>query len=218
MGAILVARPKQDPEIMRAKILDVAEELFSKKGYDETAVSDIVSEMGVAQGTFYYYFPSKEDCLDGMVGRILENDYRRIEEEIERTDVHAPAKLLMAYDIRIQRRVEHRVMDYLHLEENAKLFYKIARKRFTDFLPLFTRLVEEGVAEGHFSTDHPEATAAGILLLNDMVEMMDRTPESFGIRPDIIGPLQEQIERVLGAERGTLDGFTDLWEGLQEEQ
>ena len=46
-----MARPKKDPEIMRNRILDVAEDLFSKKGFDETAISDIVGEMGVAQGT-----------------------------------------------------------------------------------------------------------------------------------------------------------------------
>lgn len=213
-----MARPKKDPEIMRGRILDVAEELFSKKGYDETAVSDIVAAMDVAQGTFYYYFPSKEECLDAMVGRILEADFRTVEAVVEREDIHAPAKLLMVYDIRIRRRVEHRVLDYLHLEDNAKLHYKIYRKRYNDFLPLFTQLVGEGVEEGAFHTDHPEATAAGIMLLNEMVEMMDRTPESFGIRPDIIGPLQEQIERLLGAETGTLEGFADLWEGLHEEQ
>lgn len=203
---------------MRGRILDVAEELFSKSGYDETAVSDIVAEMGVAQGTFYYYFESKEECLDAMVGRILAQDFATLEEVLDSPDLDAPAKLLRAYEIRIRRRVEHRVLDYLHLEQNAKLHYKIYRQRYTDFLPLFTRLVEEGVAEGAFHTEHPEATAAGIMLLSEMVEMLDRTPETFGIRPDIIEPLQEQVERLLGAEAGTLDGFADLWEGLHEEQ
>jgi AcrR family transcriptional regulator len=213
-----MARPKKDPEIMRAKILDVAEGLFSKRGYDETAVSDIVSAMGVAQGTFYYYFQSKEECLDAMVGRILEADFRTVEGVLDREDIDVTSKLLMVYEIRIRRRVEHRVLDYLHLEQNAKLHYKIYRKRYSDFLPLFTRLVEEGVEAGAFRTDHPEATAAGIMLLNEMVEMLDRTPETFGIRPDIIGPLQEQIERLLGAEEGALEGFADLWDGLHEEQ
>ena len=213
-----MARPKQDPEIRRQQILDVAEELFSKKGYDETAVSDIVDAMGVAQGTFYYYFGSKEDCLDALVTRIIEADYGRMEEVIDRDDIEAPAKLLMVYEIRIRRRIQHRVLDYLHLEDNAKLHYKISRNRFVDLLPLMTRLVEEGVGERHFRTDHPEATAAGVLLLTEMVEMLDRTPETFGIRPDIVAPLQEQIERVLGAGPGTLDGFSSLWEGLHEEQ
>ncbi|UCC93352.1 MAG: TetR/AcrR family transcriptional regulator [Thermoplasmata archaeon] len=213
-----MARPKKDPEIMRGRILDVAEGLFSKRGYDETAVSDIVAEMGVAQGTFYYYFQSKDECLDALVGRILEADYRTVEGVLDRDDFSAPSKLLMVYQIRINRRVEHRVLDYLHLEQNAKLHYKIYRKRYNDFLPLYTRLVEDGVEEGVFDTDHPEATAAGIMLLNEMVEMLDRTPETFGIRPDIIGPLQQQIERLLGAEEGTLEGFAGLWEGLHEEQ
>ena len=213
-----MARPKKDPEIMRGRILDVAEELFSKGGYDETAVSDIVAGLGVAQGTFYYYFESKEACLDALVERILDAERETLEAVLDRTDVTAPENLLAAYQLRIRRRVEHRVMDYLHLEENAKLHYKISRKRFTDFLPIFTRLVEEGVKEGRFRTDHPEATAAGVLLLSEMVEMLDRTPETFGIRPDIVGPLQEQMELLLGAEVGTLDGFADLWEGLHEEQ
>ncbi|NIP35015.1 MAG: TetR/AcrR family transcriptional regulator, partial [Thermoplasmata archaeon] len=43
-------------------------------------------------------------------------------------------------------------MDHLHLEENAKLHYKIYRKRFADFLPLYTRIIEEGVEEGVFRT------------------------------------------------------------------
>ncbi len=194
---------------MRGRILDAAEGLFSKNGYDETAVSDIVREMGVAQGTFYYYFASKEDCLDALVERLLDVERDVLEEVVDRSDSTAPEKLLAAYDLRI-RRVEHRVMDYLHLEENAKLHYKMSRKRFHEFLPLVTRLVEEGVEDGQFRTDHPEATAAGVLLLNEMVEMLDRTPESFGIRPDIIGPLQEQMEMLLGAEPGTLEGFADL--------
>lgn len=213
-----MARPKKDPEIMRGRILDVAEELFSRRGYDETAVSDIVAEMRAAQGTFYYYFDSKEECLDALVERILAVDREALEALLDDPDLDAPAKLLRAWEVRIRRRVEHRVMDYVHLEENAKLHYKIHRQRYVDFLPLFTRLVEEGVDEGVFRTDHAEATAAGIMLLNEMVEMLDRTPETFGIRPDIIGPLQEQIERVLGAEPGTLDGFPALWEGLHEEQ
>ena len=194
----------------------MAEELFSRKGFDETAVSDIVDALGVAQGTFYYYFDSKEECLDALVTRTIEADYEEIEALVEREDMEAPGKLLRVYKIRIRRRIEHRVLDYIHLEENAKLHYKISRKRFVDLLPPMTRLVEEGVSEGHFNTDHPEATAAAVLLLSEMVEMLDRTPESFGIRPDIIGPLQEQMERVLGARPGTLDGFEALWKGLHE--
>lgn len=43
----------------RAELLKTAREVFAEKGFDATTVSEIVSRAGVAQGTFYLYFPSK---------------------------------------------------------------------------------------------------------------------------------------------------------------
>jgi len=42
-----------------------------KKGYEKTAVSDIVKKAKVAQGTFYYYFKTKEDILDLITDRYI---------------------------------------------------------------------------------------------------------------------------------------------------
>lgn len=44
----------------RQELLGIAVELFAKNGYHKTKVSDIVRQAGVAQGTFYWYFKSKE--------------------------------------------------------------------------------------------------------------------------------------------------------------
>ena len=43
----------KDPETRRSELINAAEELFLANGYEETAVSDIVRKIGVAQGTFY---------------------------------------------------------------------------------------------------------------------------------------------------------------------
>ena len=43
------------------KILDAAEELFTKKGFNETSISDICKKAGTAVGTFYIYFETKTD-------------------------------------------------------------------------------------------------------------------------------------------------------------
>jgi AcrR family transcriptional regulator len=50
-------------EATRKKILDAALIVFSQKGYDKANVSDIVREVGVAQGTFYYHFKDKKTAL-----------------------------------------------------------------------------------------------------------------------------------------------------------
>ena len=61
----------------RNEILDVAERLFCTKGYDQTSTNDILSEIGIARGTLYYHFSSKEDILDAMIDRILDEIVRR---------------------------------------------------------------------------------------------------------------------------------------------
>lgn len=51
----------------RQKILNTAEEVFGEKGYFETSVAEITVRTGVAQGTFYNYFPTKKAIFDELV-------------------------------------------------------------------------------------------------------------------------------------------------------
>ncbi len=48
---------------MKEKIIEKAIELFEKKGFSTTSIQDIVDELGVTKGSFYYYFSSKEQLL-----------------------------------------------------------------------------------------------------------------------------------------------------------
>lgn len=56
-------RGTKPPETRRAEILDAAIRLFDEAGYDQTTVQHIASAAGVAAGTVYLYFPSKEHVL-----------------------------------------------------------------------------------------------------------------------------------------------------------
>src|SRR3546814_15306631 len=61
-------------EITRRKILDAAKREIGRRGFAEASVSTITAEAGVAQGTFYIYFRSKEDVMRQLVlhmGRLL---------------------------------------------------------------------------------------------------------------------------------------------------
>ena len=57
----------KNPYDRKIEILNAALELFLRKGFEETSVHDIVNKIGVAQGTFYYYFKSKEDVVDSII-------------------------------------------------------------------------------------------------------------------------------------------------------
>lgn len=63
-------RVVKDPEERRTKLLEASEELFLQKGFGKTMVSDIAGKVGAAQGTFYYYFKSKDEVLAAILERI----------------------------------------------------------------------------------------------------------------------------------------------------
>ena len=53
----------------RQQILGVAREVFSKRGYHQTTIDDIVAQAGVARGTFYLYFEDKRAVFSDLVDR-----------------------------------------------------------------------------------------------------------------------------------------------------
>ncbi|MEI3178564.1 MAG: helix-turn-helix domain-containing protein [Lachnospiraceae bacterium] len=65
-------RVVKEAEERKNEILDVAERLFGEKGFDNTSTNDILEEIGIARGTLYYHFKSKEDILDAMIERMTE--------------------------------------------------------------------------------------------------------------------------------------------------
>ena len=62
-------RTVKEPEIRKNEILDAADTLFARKGFDNTSTGDILEMVGIARGTLYYHFKSKEDILDALIER-----------------------------------------------------------------------------------------------------------------------------------------------------
>ena len=60
------------PEDRRAGLLEAATRVLSERGIERTTVADITSEAGVAKGTFYLYFDSKEEILDALQRNLSE--------------------------------------------------------------------------------------------------------------------------------------------------
>ena len=62
------------PEQTVEKILDVSQELFLEKGYEQTTIQDIVNHLeGLSKGAIYHHFKSKDEILAALEGRIYLN-------------------------------------------------------------------------------------------------------------------------------------------------
>src|SRR5258705_1122081 len=63
----------------RDAILDAAQRLFARYGYRKTTVDELAREAGIAKGTVYLYFKSKEEIAVGRIERVLESMRVRLE-------------------------------------------------------------------------------------------------------------------------------------------
>ena len=72
-----MARIVKEADERRNEILDAAETLFTEKGYSKTTIIDILNQVGIAKGTFYYYFKSKEEVMDAIIERFIEQDVQK---------------------------------------------------------------------------------------------------------------------------------------------
>ena len=59
------------PEVRLEELMGAAEALFLEKGVDATTISEITEAAGVAKGTFYVYFPSKQEMLAALAERYV---------------------------------------------------------------------------------------------------------------------------------------------------
>jgi len=64
-----MARQSERRSATRTAILDAAEKLFRKRGFDETAVEEITAAANVAKGTFYQHFETKAEILLALIRR-----------------------------------------------------------------------------------------------------------------------------------------------------
>jgi AcrR family transcriptional regulator len=198
-------RITKDPEERRQELIDAAERLFMEKGYEATAVSDIVQDVGVAQGTFYYYFPSKEEILEAVIEKdmaALEDDVRVITED-PHLDPAAKINAIVNSIIGISSSRKE-IMDYLHKESNAVMHEKMERHLIERLVPLMAEVVSQGVAVGRFDVQYP--TEAVEFLLASMVYFFHH-PEIFA-DPARSNKMRSTLETILGRALGVKDyGF-----------
>ncbi|TNE85479.1 MAG: TetR/AcrR family transcriptional regulator [Deltaproteobacteria bacterium] len=66
-------RAREAREARRQQILDVALDVFSEKGFHDASITDVVKAAGVARGTFYQYFDSKQAIFHELLDQLIEN-------------------------------------------------------------------------------------------------------------------------------------------------
>ena len=150
----------------RESLAQAAEHLWRTHGFDETTVADICSAAGVAKGTFYFHFATKEDLLVELSFETVEaTDGELVEAESD--DALSTEELLAGRLRSIARRVERNPrhlarQTVLELYRRLDQMPTISAERGS-FSISFRRLLERGQVRGDIRSDRPPEELAALL-------------------------------------------------------
>jgi AcrR family transcriptional regulator len=206
----------KDHDVRRKEIIDTAERLFSKKGYEETSVEEIIKKIGIAKGTFYYYFRSKEDLLDALMDRVVSEVDSRTDRVMEREGLYAVERMGSLFRVINEIGVgRERLFEFIHEDRNAHIHMKIEKRVYPILTPKLTRIIEQGVKEDVFDTRYPGIAALSIFGISEAISHGEyRYDGRLDYDMDLLIPLWDSMERILGARSGTfMDYYRRITEG-----
>lgn len=186
------------------EILDVAERLFAAKGFDHTSTNDILEEIGIARGTLYYHFKSKEDILDAMIDRMIGQMLVQAKTLAGQKEIPVLRRLtMMIQSLQERGGCGDEIMEQIHKPQNALMHQKIQERLSVEMNPLLTCLIEEGIEEGICQTDYPSEAAEMTFLYANIAfdELMVHSEEE---RQRKRAAFIYNLERLLKMEQGSM--------------
>lgn len=201
-----MVRTTKAPEERRLEIIETAERLFRENGYSTTAVEAIIKEMGVAKGTFYYYFNSKEEVLEAIVDHTLDQIVKMAEQVADDASMNALTKMeRLLSNSQIGDVDTKDVAEHLHLPANRELHEVTNIQTVLRLSPVLAKIVKQGNEEKVFNVKRPLETMQFLLTGGQFLldgGLFDFSEQEILERRMV---LQEILEKVLEAERGTFD-------------
>ena len=149
----------------RDRILSAAERIFARHGFFAAKVSDVAKEAGVADGTIYLYFKSKDDLLISLFERRMQEVNERLREAT--TNVKGPIEQLRAF-VRTYLQLVHdepaaaEVLT-IELRQSSKFMKEYENPQFADFLRLLGGIIAAAQDKGEITTPIPPQVAARMI-------------------------------------------------------
>ena len=190
-------------EKRKLELLKIAYRMFLTRGYENTSVDEIIEQAGIAKGTYYYYFESKEQMLEDVIGMMIDEEALKAQAVLS-ADIPIPQKVVAIVASFRPTVDEQSIGDLLNRPENALMHEKTNKMLIEKIVPLLTEVVSAGVDEGIFDCDNIPERVKIILIVSD--RLFDEMNYS---ENDVIVFI-DMIEKLLGAKEGTMSFVREL--------
>lgn len=147
----------------KRKIFETSMKLFAEKGYDATSIEEITATVGVAKGTLYYHFSSKEEIFKFLVEegvKLLKNSIAikttKLNNSIDRI------RAVVLIELKVLVKYESFMTIILSEIWGTGERSKMCRDYVFEYIQMIQEIVEEGMKKGEIIEADPNVIASGI--------------------------------------------------------
>ena len=179
----------------REAILRAAIKVFARNGYFNSKVSDIAGEAGIADGTVYLYFKSKEEILHSIFDRAMEEFIDEGKREIAGLE-KADDKLRRIAQLHLEKLGADRdaaVVFQVELRGSTKFMQEFSAAGFAEYLNIIRETIAEGQKQGIFRQDL-NATVCSKILYGALDEMV--TNWILSKKPYALAPMADTVMEI----------------------
>lgn len=146
----------------RKEILQAAVQVFARRGFFNSKVSDVAKRAGVADGTIYLYFRNKEDLLISLFDQTMSEFIGRANQSLAGAlgPVEKLRRLAFLHLEELGRHRDLAVVFQIELRHSSKFMARFSKTRLADYFELLRRVIREGQQSGYFRKDVHEKIAA----------------------------------------------------------
>ncbi len=179
--------PKTPVSDKRKAILQAGIKVFAQKGFFNSKVADIAGEAGIADGTVYLYFKSKEEILHSIFDRAMAEFIAEGKSELDPL-TSAEDKLRKIAQLHLARLSADRdlaIVFQVELRGSTKFMREFSAAGFSDYLDIIKKTIEEGQKQNSFRADIKPIVAAKIFYgsLDEMVTNWILSKKSYPLAP-----------------------------------
>ena len=187
-------------EERRQELIGAALKVFASTGVAATSVDDIVRAAGVAKGTFYLYFDTKDDIVTAVAERMIEGVGEQMDAGMADRDL-SPVERILAVG-RATRQIggaphERDLIEAFHRPENRAIHDRLGESARERMKPTMSAIIADGIETGVFRQQDAERAAAFVLACFSIMHDVISGPADV---PVAIGELDAFVLRGLGYE------------------
>ncbi len=150
----------------KRKIFETSLKLFSEKGYDATSIEEITAIVGVAKGTLYYHFNSKEEIFNFLIEEGMKLLINSIEIKISKcSNTLDKIKAVSLIQLKAVYKYENLLTIVMSQTWGNETINVFCREKVLEYISVIQKIVQEGIDSGELVNCNAEVLASEIFSL-----------------------------------------------------